>query len=66
MVGGVNSHLEPNPIPARDTQRAQTNLCTGPRHSAETETELCLSISCGGSGQQGFAARTGALGVGMA
>ena len=25
-VGGANSHLESNPIPARDTQRAQTNL----------------------------------------
>ena len=29
MVRGVNSHLESNPIPARDAQRAQTNLiCT--------------------------------------
>ena len=26
MIGGVNSHLESNPIPARDIQRAQTNL----------------------------------------
>ena len=26
MVGGVKSHLESNPIPTRDTQRAQTNL----------------------------------------
>ena len=26
VVGGVNSHLESNPIPARDAQRAQTNL----------------------------------------
>ena len=26
MVGGVNSCLESNPIPTRDTQRAQTNL----------------------------------------
>ena len=25
-VGGVNSRLESNPIPARDAQRAQTNL----------------------------------------
>ena len=24
MVGGANSHLESNPIPTRDTQRAQT------------------------------------------
>ena len=26
MVGGVKLHLESNPIPARTTQRAQTNL----------------------------------------
>ena len=26
MVGGANSHLESNPIPAGDVQRAQTNL----------------------------------------
>ena len=26
IVGGVKSHLESNPIPPRDTQRAQTNL----------------------------------------
>ena len=26
MVGGANSYLESNPIPTRDTQRAQTNL----------------------------------------
>ena len=26
MVGGVKSHLESNPIPTRNTQRAQTNL----------------------------------------
>ena len=26
MVGEVNSHLESNPIPARDAQRVQTNL----------------------------------------
>ena len=25
-VGGARSHLESNPIPARDAQRAQTNL----------------------------------------
>ena len=26
MVGGGKSHLESNPIPARDAQRAQTKL----------------------------------------
>ena len=44
------------------------NLCTpGPRNPTETETELCLSVSCGG--QQWTATGTGALGaadVGMA
>ena len=25
-IGGVKSHLESNPIPAREAQRAQTNL----------------------------------------
>ena len=53
MVGGANLSLESNPIPTREAQRAQTNLvCTGPRDPTETETELCLSISCGGTGQQ--------------
>ena len=29
MVGGANSHLESNPIPTRDAQRAQINfVCT--------------------------------------
>ena len=37
-------------------------LCTpGPRDPTETETELCLSISCGGMGQQWTATETGAL-----
>ena len=39
-------------------------LCTpGPRVPTETETELCLSISCGGTGQQWTATETGALGA---
>ena len=64
MVGGVKSHLESNPIPARDTQRTQTNLDTrGPRHPTETETELCVSVSCGGTSQQRTAAGAGALGA---
>ena len=36
MVGGVNSHLESNPIPTTEAQRAQTNLVhtrtQGPPH----------------------------------
>ena len=37
----------------------------GPRDPAESEAEpeLCLSVSCGGLGQQGPATGTGALGA---
>ena len=35
----------------------------GPRDSTETETELCLSVSCGGMGQQWAATGAGALGA---
>ena len=39
-------------------------LCTpGPRDSIETETELCLSVSCRGMSQEWTAAGTGALGA---
>ena len=45
-------------------------LCTpGPRDPIETEPELCLSVSCRGTGQQWTAAGAGALGsvhLGMA
>ena len=51
-------------MPTRDAQRAQTNLCTpGPRGPTATETELCLSVSCGDTGWQWSAAQTGALGA---
>ena len=64
MVGGVNSHGESNPIPARDSQGAQTYLCApGPRGPAEMETELCLSISCGGTGWWWSATGAGVLGA---
>ena len=60
MVGGVNLHLESNPIPTRGAQRAQTNPCApGSRDPMEAETELCLSVSCGGPGQQWTAAGAG-------
>ena len=40
------------------------NLCApGPKDPTETETELCLSVSCGGMGQQWTAAGIGALGA---
>ena len=64
MVGGVNSHLESNPIPARDAQRAQTNfVCTRTQGPTKTETELCLSVCCRGTGQQWTATGTEALGA---
>ena len=64
MGGGANSCLESNPIPTRGTQRLKQTLCaTGPRDPTETETELCLNISCRGTGQQGTATGPGALGA---
>ena len=41
----------------------QTLHAPGPRDPTETETELCLNISCGGMGQQWTATGTGALGA---
>ena len=38
MVGGEISHLESNPIPARDAWRAQTKLC--PHQDPETPQRL--------------------------
>ena len=60
----VKSHLESNPILARNAERAQTNLMRtlpGPRDTTETETELCLSVSCGGMDQQRTATGAGSL-----
>ena len=67
MVGGAKSCLESN-IPARDIQRAQTNLvCTRTQKPTEIEPELCLSVSGGGPGQQRPAAGAlGAADLGMA
>ena len=52
-----------NPTSARDAQRAQTLCIQGPRDPTETETELCLSVSWGGTGQHWTAEGTGALGA---
>ena len=41
----------------------QTLCAPGPRDPTETETELYLSVSCGGRGQQWTATGTGALGT---
>ena len=56
-VGGAKSHLESNPIPTRDTQ---TNKTCSPGDPTETETELCLSVSCIGMDQQWTATGAGA------
>ena len=70
MVGGAKSHLESNPIPARDAWRAQTSpskvligCAPGPRDPTETEPELGLSVSCRGAGQQWTSLRAAALGA---
>ena len=39
------------------------NITHYQRNDTETETELCLSVSCGGTCQQWTAARAGALGA---
>ena len=41
----------------------QTLCRPGPRDLTETETELCLSVFCGSTGQQWTAAGAGALGA---
>ena len=62
MVGGAKSRLESNPIPARDLWEGSNKiLCTpGPSDPTETEPELCLNVSCGGTGQQWPTAGAGA------
>ena len=39
-----------------------TLYAPGPKDPTEAETELCLSVSCGGTGQQLTTAVAGALG----
>ena len=41
----------------------QTLCVPGPRDPTETEIELCLSVSCGGTGHQWTAAEARALGA---
>ena len=63
-IRGANSPLELNPIPTGEVRGLKQTLCApGPRDSTEAETELCLSVSCGGTGQQWTATGTGALGA---
>ena len=62
MVGRAKSHLETNSIPARDHGGLkQTSCATGARDLTETEAELFLNVSCGGTGQQWPATGAGAL-----
>ena len=54
--------LEANCIPTRDSRGLKQTLCApGPRDPTETEPELCLGVSCGGTDQQWTAAGPGAL-----
>ena len=48
MVGGAKSSLESNPIPTRDTQRAQKKPCAhqDPETPTEIEPNLPLSVEC--------------------
>ena len=59
MVRGAKSHLELNP-PEMLRGLKQTLCALGPR-DPEPETELCLSVSCKGTGQQWPAIGAGAL-----
>ena len=61
MVEGVKLCLESNPIPTRDSNK--TLSAPGPRDAIETEPELYLSFSYGGTGQQWTAEGAGALGA---
>ena len=45
IVGGVKSHLESNPLPTRDTQRAQTNLCTPGLRDPTATDQNCVWVS---------------------
>ena len=63
-VEGAKLCLESNPIPTSDTQKTVTNLVyTRHRKPTETEPELCLRVSSGGTGQPWTAAGSGALGA---
>ena len=70
-LGGANLHLESNPIPTRDAQRAHTNLMSTRtrrkerwpiRHWPRLAQE-CLGVSSGGMGRWWPAAGLGALSV---
>ena len=64
MQEGRNHAQNQTPNP-REMLRGlkQTLLAPGPRDPTKPETELCLSVSCGGTGQQWTAAGAEALGA---
>ena len=45
MVGGVKSHLESNPLPARDAQRVQTNLVHTRTQGPKRLSQNCVWVS---------------------
>ena len=61
--GKIVFRIKPHTCQRRSEGSYET-LCTpGPRDLTKTESELCLSISCGSTGQQWTAAGAGALGA---
>ena len=67
MVGGAKSCLQSNPfLPEMLRGLKQTLSTPGPRDSAGIETELSLSVSCGGRGQCQQWAAAGAEALGAA
>ena len=64
MVGGAKSHLESTPFPPEMLRGLKHTVCApGPEDPTENETKLCVSVSCGGIGQQWTATGAGALGT---
>ena len=61
MVGWAKSHLETPYLPETLGGLKRTLCAPGPRDLTETEAELCLSVSCRGTGQQWTAAGAAAL-----
>ena len=64
MVGG-QKHIsnQTRYLPETLGGLKQTLFTPGPRDPTETESELCVSVSCGGAGQQWPAAGAETLGA---
>ena len=57
-------HLEQTPFPPETLRGLKQTLCApGSRGPTESGTDLCLSVSCRGTGQQWAATEAGALGA---